>query len=297
MLYIERFSLSKKETFMNRIRLNTFVFSLFIAMVLLNSCETALTTSWGTAFKRDPNKVSVTASNVNDLLKSARGDTELSKAIFDKTVEKAKNSSGEEKAVLQTAAITAAKQAAALDLLVMGNIGTILNADSDTKLDGQDGLLEQILEGAKGNHIKDISTGLGDMFSVGGDDVSSGSDIYIKPPKENPGDPNDPNYTPPDPDEPSPGPHFTPGPFTETVTDTDLVNLIITIMLGKAAGTVGGVDAYLNLWKPEAGPNAKTVEGGNLDSEETVAIAAYNLLKEKGQENELYKALEGILEG
>jgi len=188
---------------MNRIRQNMFVFGLLIAMVLLNSCETALTTSWGTAFKRNPRKVSVSASNVDDLLKSARGDTDLSKAIFDKTVEKALDpkTSAEEKAVLQNAAITAAKQAAALDTLIMGNIGDILKADSDAELEK---LLNSILDGAQGNDIVDISKKLGEMFI---DDVVIGDEgPRFKDPVHDGADADT--------------------LFIDTVTDTDLVNLI-----------------------------------------------------------------------
>jgi hypothetical protein len=251
---------------MNRIRLNTLVFSLFVAMVLLNSCETALTTSWGTMFKRDPKKVSVSASNVNDLLKGARGDTELSKAIFDKTVEKAKTASGQEKAVLQTAAITAAKQATALDLLIMDNIGDILKADSETDLKK---LLNSVLDGARGNHIVDISEKRGDMFK---DDVVNGAEgPRFK----------DPVYDGPDADT----------LFIDTVTETDLVNLIITILLGKAAQEES-MDDYLNKWGTE-----KFVDTGTgLDAEEKVAVAAYNLLKDRGNEGDLYNALHNILE-
>jgi hypothetical protein len=282
MLILGRFLLSKKETFMNRIRLSTFVFGLLIAGVLLNSCETALTTSWGTIFKRNPKNVSVNASNVDDLLKSARGDTDLSKAIFDKAVEKIldPNTTPGDKAALQNAAIIAAKQAAALDTLIMSNIGTILNADSDAKLEGPDGLLQQILDGAKQNDIAEISEKLAESL-IG--------DVKIVPPKENPGEPG----APVDPAG-LPGPHFPPEcPFAKTVSDSDLINLIITIMLGKAAG-YPTMDDYLDLWRVE--PVKRNVDGTGLDDEEIVAIAAYNLLKERGSENALYDALYDILE-
>jgi ferritin-like metal-binding protein YciE len=250
---------------MNRIRQKVFVFTLFMGMIILNSCENGMfATSWGTAFKRNPENVKVTVSNVNDLLKDARGDRELSRAIFDKTVELAGTVSGQDKAVLQTAAITAAKQAVALDMLVISNVGTLLDAaggDGDGDIEK---LLDDILEGVRKNKIDEISKALGDIFS--GDNIKSNGKGEFQ---------------------------FANSAFTGTVSNGDLVNLIITIVLGKVAANEGSIDVYLDDWKT----GEKTVDGTGkkgLDDEELVVAAAFNLLKERGSESELYDALNDI---
>jgi hypothetical protein len=268
---------------MNRIRLNTAVFGLFMVMVLLNSCESVLTTSWGKSFKRDPKSVKVTTSNVEDLLKNARGDPELSRAIFDKTTEKIKTASGKEKAVLQSAAITAAKQGAALDTTIMTNIGTILNSDS-TDLEGPDGLLSKVLDGTDNETASKISKALAGAFIS---DDAGKSDIYV-PPKKDPSDPA----------ELEQGPHFKPGsPFYETASESDLVNLIMIIVVGKAAENDGTMEDYLDKWgNPDIEDSKYSNVAGSLDDEEKVAVAAYYRLGEKNPDNEFYKSLRNILE-
>jgi hypothetical protein len=62
-------------------------------------------------------------------------------------------------------------------------------------------------------------------------------------------------------------------------------------MLAKAAQE-DSMDDYLESWED----GIKTVEGTNLDDEEMVAVAAYNLLKDRGSESELYNALQDIME-
>jgi hypothetical protein len=253
---------------MNRILKKAFVFTFFTFVVMLNSCENGMfATSWGTAFKRNPGNVKVTASNVNDLLKNARGDQELSKAIFDKTKELAKNTTGQEKADLQAAAITAAKQAVALDMLIISNAGKLLKAAGEeggvNNVDIE-GILNDILDGAKENKIKDISAGLGEIFS--GD-----IDKYV------PG-----------------GPRFKTDNafFANTVRDSDLVNLVITIILGIVVRKEESMDDYLNSWKQ----GDKKIDGTGLEGDELVAAATFNLLKERGSESELYKALSDIFD-
>jgi hypothetical protein len=125
-------------------------------MLPLVSCADFFTESWGKGFARDPGKITVSSSNVKDLLKEAKGDTEASRGILNKIAEKLKDNPNDP--VLLAAAITAANQASGLGMLVLENVGTLtdaLSGNSDTNV--IENLLDAIEEGAKGNKVGEIA--------------------------------------------------------------------------------------------------------------------------------------------
>jgi hypothetical protein len=94
-----------------------------IVLLLLNSCADFFSTTWGDAFKRDPKKVTVTSSNVYDLLEAAKGDPELSREILEKINARSDDT-------LKHAAIKAANQAAEISTLALENVRTLIDAAS-----------------------------------------------------------------------------------------------------------------------------------------------------------------------
>ena len=91
-------------------------------------------TSWGENSKRDPGAITVSADNVNKLLKNARGDPEMSMTILDKIAAEIDNASKEDQKKLREAALVAAAQATDVAGLVVSSIADItdaMNGDSD----------------------------------------------------------------------------------------------------------------------------------------------------------------------
>jgi hypothetical protein len=93
----------------------------FTVLFLMNSCTDFFSTSWGDIFKRDPNKVKVTESNVDALLDVAKGDPELALAILNQI-----NARSSDK--LKQAAIKAANQASGIPTLALENVKALIEA-------------------------------------------------------------------------------------------------------------------------------------------------------------------------
>jgi hypothetical protein len=131
-----------------------------IVLFVLNSCTDFFTTSWGELFKRDPNKVKVTASNVYDLLDAAKGDPELSRAILDKI-----NAGSDD--TLKRAAIKAANQAAGISTVVLENVGDLIDAADSNKDDREEAfrkVAENIQKDMTSNDITGIAKRLTGIF-------------------------------------------------------------------------------------------------------------------------------------
>ncbi|MDR0731329.1 MAG: hypothetical protein LBF63_06640 [Treponema sp.] len=118
-----------------------------LAGLLLASCKDFYSTSWGEDLARDPANVKVTASNVNELLRDANGDTKASRAILEKL-------KGTTNPTLQAASVKAANQAAGLTGLVLSNLDT-LTGETDT--DALTKVAQTVFGEAKKNDITGVA--------------------------------------------------------------------------------------------------------------------------------------------
>jgi hypothetical protein len=121
-----------------------------VVLATLNSCADFFSTSWGDLFKRDPAKVKVTSSNVNDLLDTAKGDKELARAILDQIGANSDDT-------LKRAAIKAANQASGLTTLALENVSSLLDAMDNPNANALQDLADKINAQAQGNDLEGIS--------------------------------------------------------------------------------------------------------------------------------------------
>lgn len=124
----------------------------FIALsagLALASCSDFYSSSWGEGLARDPSNVTITGSNIRELLKDANGDRKASRAILKKLT-------GTEDPELQAASVKAANQAAGLTELALSNLGT-LTGDNADNTDSLQNLAKTVLEEAKENDIRGIA--------------------------------------------------------------------------------------------------------------------------------------------
>jgi hypothetical protein len=109
---------------------------LVVAGFSLISCEGVtgfFSNSWGENLKRDPKILvgDVKPSNVKEMVKTFVGDPEASKALLEEISKKAKDYTGTDKVVLQSAGLTAAVNASELGTTILESAGKFLN-NSDT---------------------------------------------------------------------------------------------------------------------------------------------------------------------
>jgi hypothetical protein len=129
-----------------------------VLLLLLGSCTNFFTTSWGEIFRRNPKNVKVTTSNVYDLLKTARGDRELSMAILDQISDQIGGLNKEEAKTLKHAAIKAANQAADVTSKALENVGRIIDAiDLNNGVDDIKAVAEEILKDMQSDDLRHIS--------------------------------------------------------------------------------------------------------------------------------------------
>jgi hypothetical protein len=174
------------------------IFALAV-LVLLSSCADFFTNSWGKNSVRDPSTLNVTASNVKDLLKEAKGDTKTSRGILDKIAAQLKNNPNPNP-TLQAAAVTAANQAGGLGMTVLDSLKD-LDVSNPTAFST---LLTGIQNKAKGNDLPGISDGIVDSLPVS----NSGAPVFE-------------------------------GNFADNVTDSDLTLLTLTLVLAEAEKSNG----------------------------------------------------------
>jgi hypothetical protein len=136
-----------------------------VLLLLLSSCTNFFSTSWGEIFKRDPRKVKVNSSNVYELLKTAKGDKDLSKAILDQIGNQVSSPgiSDKDKKTLQHAAIKAANQAADVPSKVLENVGKIIDAANDGGKNIQE-VANEILNDIQSNDLIGISEKLTEIL-------------------------------------------------------------------------------------------------------------------------------------
>jgi hypothetical protein len=140
----------------------------FAVLFLMNSCADFFSTTWGDFFKRDPKNVKVTASNVYDLLDTAKGDPELSKAILDKIYTTVK--SGDKSAdadTLRRAAIKAANQTAGISTVALENVKGLIDAvDSNDKEKALKEVANKILKDLGNNDIVGIAEKMTEILAA-----------------------------------------------------------------------------------------------------------------------------------
>jgi hypothetical protein len=230
-----------------------------VLIVLLFSCADFFTNSWGANLARDPSTITVTAGNVKDLLKEARGDPKASKGILDKITEKIKGNPTSEP-VLQTAAVTAANQASGLGTVFLDNVDILLGDDIPDE-DTFNALLTKVQNDTKGNNLPGIS-----------------SDIVAALPVGTAGANNAPVFT---------------GSFGKNVSEADLALLALTLVLAESEKS-GGFDSYIESW---TNTNGKKIDGtGNvtLSPAEKVIAAAANQITINSPNSDLGKMLTDL---
>jgi hypothetical protein len=97
---------------------------------ILSSCTDVFSTSWGSALKRDPDKLipQVTSSNVKELLEASLGDPGFATTLLGKINDSVKTTQGEEKAALQDAGLKAAANASGLTNSILNNAEALLKS-------------------------------------------------------------------------------------------------------------------------------------------------------------------------
>jgi alanyl-tRNA synthetase len=132
----------------------------FAVLFLMNSCTEFFSTSWGEGFKRDPENVKVTSSNVYDLLDAAKGDPKLSRAILNKI-------NAGSNPTLKRAAIRAANQAAEISTVALKNIKGLINAvDGSNPEKALKEVANNIRGGLKSNDIVGIADKMAEILVV-----------------------------------------------------------------------------------------------------------------------------------
>jgi hypothetical protein len=105
-----------------------------LSAVVFVSCTDFFTNSWAETAKRDYSKIKVDASNVDDLLKAARGDPEMALEILGKIKGAMDGASAADRAKLREAALRAAAQGTNVAGLIVENIGELTKNLESEKL-------------------------------------------------------------------------------------------------------------------------------------------------------------------
>jgi hypothetical protein len=131
------------------------------AVLTLSSCVDVFSTSWGSALKRDPDKLipQVTASNVEDLLEASLGDTDFATTLLGKISDSVETARGDEKAALQDAGLKAAANASGLATSILDNAGTLLKGSEGDITDIQT-TIDAILKDINGEDLQQIAADL-----------------------------------------------------------------------------------------------------------------------------------------
>jgi hypothetical protein len=156
-----------KEGFMKRQnnRMYVAVLTFIIPVVFtLSSCTDVFSTSWGSALKRDPDKLipQVTSSNVEELLDASLGDPDFATILLGKINDSVKTAKGGEKAALQDAGLKAAANASGLATSILDNAGTLLTSGKGSSKDIQN-TVDGILRDMNGENLQQIA---GDLRTI-----------------------------------------------------------------------------------------------------------------------------------
>jgi hypothetical protein len=127
---------------------------------LLGSCTDFFSSSLGTWAVRDrTKKIPVDPGNVNELVTKVENDPDMSLGVLKGISDAVKNASGADKVKLQTAALGAAVNAAALSNSILNRAGELSSADSPDK--AKDMMVDAINDM---QHLSETSTILGSVL-------------------------------------------------------------------------------------------------------------------------------------
>jgi hypothetical protein len=223
--------------------------------VLLSSCADVFTNSWGKNAVRDPGTIKVTADNVKDLLRDAKGDTKTSKGILDKLAGGLKDNPNPDP-TLQAAAVTAANQAGGLGTTALDKLGDVDVNDPEAFAK----VLDDIQHATKGNNLTGIS---GDIVASLPTTVDEENRIVFD------------------------------GDFAKNVSDSDLTMLTLTLILAESEKVDGDFDTYIETWTDPAGKKISNNSVHLSDSEEVIAAAVNELAARPS--SDLGKMLKDLL--
>jgi hypothetical protein len=135
--------------------------------VLLASCEQVtgfFSNSWGKGLARDPDKLfpTVTAENAQALADETAGDPAAAKALLKKIADAVKNATGEKRAALLRAGLTAANNASNLTGLILGNASELENLKDEGENDALDTVVGMLKTAGDVNETADL---LEEMFA------------------------------------------------------------------------------------------------------------------------------------
>jgi hypothetical protein len=159
---------------------------------------------------------------------------------------------------LQAATVKAANQAAGLTGLALSNLGT-LTGDNATNVDSLQKLANTILADAKENDIKSIA-----------DDVANTLPVSIGP---------------------NGAPVFADS-FANSVSNSDLTLLLVTMMLAEVVDIGDNFDAYAERWGTQ-GKNITTEQGLSNNEKVIAAIANTVIARSDGELGKMLKNLVG----
>jgi hypothetical protein len=228
------------------------IFALAV-LVLLSSCADFFTNSWGKNGVRDPGTIKVTASNVKDLLREAKGDTKTSRGILDKIAEQLKNNPNPDP-VLQAAAITAANQASGLGTTVLDSLDILLSNDIANE-EALNELLKTIQDKTKANDLLGISNTIADSELV----YDSNNKPVLKP------------------------------GVIDNISEADLTLLALTMVLAEAEKNDYSFENYIETWTN--GSKDLSDKNGLSPSEEVIAAAANGVIQKGGTLGEMLGGL------
>ena len=125
--------MKNKKTFRPGIKALFPALFVFVFAALLISCMDFFSNSMASWASRDRNKMvpPVTAGNVNDLVAMAENDPDLSMSVLQKIREAIDNASGDDRQILQEAALAAAANAAGLGQSILNTLGKLSSIGED----------------------------------------------------------------------------------------------------------------------------------------------------------------------
>jgi hypothetical protein len=228
-----------------------------VMVLLLSSCD-VFSNSWGENMARDPSTIKVTAGNVKDLLREAKGDTKTSRGILDQIAQQLEGKDNPDP-TLQAAAVTAANQASGLGMVILDST-EILLGDDIPDAETFNALLESVQNNTKGNDLVGISEDISKAFLPSITTSASGAPVFDE---------------------------------KFDASSADLTFLVLTLALAESE-KAGGFDSYIETWT--SGTRKIDGTGIELTTPEKVIAAVTNKVA-SDPDSTLGTMLKGLLEG
>jgi len=128
-----------------------FILAIFMISALFTACTAFFSSTLAPWAARDPKKLipKVTVDNVAELIAMAENDPDMSLALLEKIKSAIEGASGEDKLILQGAALEAAVNAAGLGQAVLGAAGKFTSLDGDSSEEDAKKMVLDALNGMK----------------------------------------------------------------------------------------------------------------------------------------------------